>query len=170
MVPTRLIQTIRRRKARQCTISGLELPSFNRLLESLSFSRFDRRLARVNLSRLDRCYGDVFMWTRSNQLGIMPGFSFFDHSPLKLNFFLSSVRRTHRFRIPNYVFFREDCKYSVQSIWSRRLYDKDVVLTNVVHVLTEIQEVFQHKAKALYLEYDSKIGRYKRALTTLQHL
>ena len=40
----------------------------------------------------------------------------------------------------------------------------------MVHVLKEIQEVFQHKAKALYLEHDSKIGRYKRALTALHHL
>ena len=114
------------------------VPSFNRLPRSLSFSRYDRRLAGVNLSRLDRFYGDVFMWSRSGQLGIMTGFSFSDHSPLKLNFFLSSVRRTHRFRIPNYVFFREDCKYYVQIIWSRRLYDKDVVLSNMVHVLKEI--------------------------------
>ena len=63
------------------------VPSFNRLPESLSFSRSDRRLAGVNLSRLDRFYGDVFMWSRSGQLGMMTGFSFSDDSPLKLNFF-----------------------------------------------------------------------------------
>ena len=34
--------------------------SFNRLPESLSFSRYDRRLAGVNLSRLDRFYGPCF--------------------------------------------------------------------------------------------------------------
>ena len=46
----------------------------------------------------------------------------------------------------------------------------NVILINVVRVLKEIQEFFQSKVKALYLDYDSKIGRYKRALTTLQHL
>ena len=64
--------------------------SFNRIPESLSFSRSDRRLAGVNLSRLDRFYGDVFMWTRGGQLGILPGFSFSDHSPLKLKLIFSS--------------------------------------------------------------------------------
>ena len=40
----------------------------------------------------------------------------------------------------------------------------------MVHVLKEIQEVFQHKVKSLHLDYDSKVGRYKQALTRLQHL
>ena len=146
--------------------------SFNRIPESLSFSRSDRRLAGVNLSRLDRFYGDVFMWTRGGQLGILPGFSFSDHSPLKLKLFFSSTRRASRFRIPNSVFLRDDCKHFVQSIWFRYHYDveHDVSLINVVNVLKEIQGFFQSKAKALYLDYDSKIGRYKRALTSLQHL
>ena len=81
--------------------------SFNRLPESLSFSRTDRRLAWVNLSRLHRFYGDAFMWNRGDQLGIILGCSFSNHSPLKLKFFLSSVRRTRRFRIPNFVFLEK---------------------------------------------------------------
>ena len=92
--------------------------SFNRLPESLSFSRTDRRLAWVNLSRLHRFYGDAFMWTRAGQLGITFGCSFSYHSPLKLKFSLSSTRRASRFRIHNFVFLREDCKYFVQTIWS----------------------------------------------------
>ena len=58
------------------------IQSFNRVPESLSFSRSDRRLVGVNLSRLDRFYGDAFVWARGGQLGIIPG-SFSDHSPLK---------------------------------------------------------------------------------------
>ena len=85
------------------------------------------------------------MWTKSGQLGIMPGFSFSDHSPLKLKLFLSLARRTRRFRIPNSVFLREDCKYFVQTIWSRYHYDVDVVFTHVVHMLKEIQELFLKK-------------------------
>ena len=118
------------------------VPSLNRLPESLSFSRSDRRLAGVNLSRLDRFYGDAFMWARGGQLGIIPGCSFSDHSPLKLKFFLSSTRRASRFRIPNSIFLREDCKDFVQTIWSRYHYDVNVSLLNVVHVLKEIQEFF----------------------------
>ena len=40
----------------------------------------------------------------------------------------------------------------------------------MVHVLKVIQEFSQSKAKDSYIGYDSKIGRYKRPLTTLQHL
>ena len=159
---------------RLCMSLGLvdlwSVQSFSRLPESLSFSRSDRRIAGVNLSRLDRFYGDAFMWNRGGQLGIIPGCSFSDHSPLRLKFFLSSTKRASRFRIPNSVFLREDCKDVVQGIWSRYQYDVDVILINVVQVLKEIQDFFQSKAKALYLDYDSKIGRYKRAMTALQHL
>ena len=125
--------------------------SFNKLPKSLSFSRYARRLAGVNLSRLDRFYGDAFMWARGGQLGIIHGCSFSDHSPLKLKFFLSSTRRASRFRIPNSIFLREDCKDLVQTICSRYHYDVNVILLNVVHVLKEIQEFFLSKAKACTL-------------------
>ena len=93
----------------------------------------------------------AFMWARGGQLGVIPGCSFSNHSPLKLKFFLSSTRRASRFRIPNSIFLREDCKDLVQTICSRYHYDVNVILLNVVHVLKEIQEFFLSKAKACTL-------------------
>ena len=58
--------------------------SFERMQDSLAYSRSDRKQSNTNLSRLDRVYADKFLWDKGGSIGILPSFSFSDHAPLRL--------------------------------------------------------------------------------------
>ena len=144
--------------------------SFERMQDSLAYSRSDRKQSNTNLSRLDRVYADKFLWDKGGSLGILPSFSFSDHAPLRLVIVLQEQHRNSRFKIPNHVFLRQDCAPSVHDIWNKYDYSHDYVVSSVQNAISETQQFFHCKAKQLFYESCTKIGRLRRGLKSLQHL
>ena len=144
--------------------------SFERMQDSLAYSRSDRKQSNTNLSRLDRVYADKFLWDKGGSIGILPSFSFSDHAPLRLVIVLQEQHRNSRFKIPNHVFLRQDCAPSVHNIWNKYDYSYDYALSSVQNAISETQQFFHCKAKQVFYESCTKIGRLRRGLKSLQHL
>ena len=68
------------------------------------------------------------------------------------------------------MFLRQDCAPSVHDIWNKYDYSHDYVVSSVQSAISETQQIFHCKAKQLFYESCTKIGRLCRGLKSLQHL
>ena len=85
-------------------------------------------------------------------------------------FLIMHQHRTSRFKIPTHVFLRQDCAPSVHNMWNKYDYSYDYALSSVQNAIRETQQFFHYKAKQVFYESCTKIGRLRRGLKSLQHL